>query len=371
MATLFRTLPAWTWAAGQSSAATFDLRTLPSDDGLGSACYVREIRFRVTGTVTENGAASTANLARALARVSFTLPSGIGAICDVSGSRLVREYRAMNGGDTPLAATAAHWTGFALTGGAAADAVDFTYQLVFSQRSAASYDDDAIPVALVKKATLTVTAGALADMGSCDAASLTVTPTVVLVSMPYVQMPALTAILQADHGALTEPPLSVVDGKILSYCIVPTSDGIFPATTDLVNVGFKFDGLVMSETGSSVNAFYDTFNENATTAIANHTGAITDRSAFLPIVAPPGLRASGVRFASYESVPAKSTPHYVANVCANAMGSVYRVRRSRGDGWYKIACALVGLDPGKAKSAQFAGDPKFVAEVANYLPVRW
>lgn len=367
----FRTLPSWDYAPSSDSGARFDLGPIPTELNK-AAVYVRALLINVAGTVTST-AGGAANLPKLLSQVLVELPDGIGELVNVSGSRLARLYRLENGGNVPpAAAPASAWTGATLAAGA--NAVDMTYIVEFANKNQRKVDDGSIPLALLKKAVAfkVATPARGAIIADHTAESLKVTVTLELVSQREKRVPALCRIAQnLDHGgASIEPALPILDGKVESYGIVPSGDAGFGATTDLALLGFQWGEFVKQENGKSSGSFYDAFNRTAATALTKHTAAVTDKCSVLPVEFPQNGRAQGHHM-SYEAPHAKVAPHYTADVCATAVGSVYRIRRSRADGWYPIACRYLGLDPAKGRAVTGSHKPNAAAHVTNYLPAKF
>jgi hypothetical protein len=354
----YKVLPSWTWAAGQESGTTFDLKNLPRESN-GTPMYLTKLFVNVKGTVTTTSSGTTGNVARCLSRVQLALNGGMGYAVDVPGSRLARIFRAENYGRTPPAASAAMWTGFGFTGSSTADPIDATFVVEFGGRmSVRDADDTAIPVPLLHAsgATFTVKAGALTDMSAnASAASLTVTVTAVLLDQPVYRIPPMPAILTTDLGALLEPSISAPDGLCETYILSPQGDGPFLATTDIPALGFNFGSTLVCDNGTSVSTFYRQFNQASDVAIDDHTATDTDRTAFLPLLTP--VRTSAGQRVTHEAAKAKTAPHYVASALANPLSATYRVRRATTDAWFHTACGLLGLDPTAGVSTGASGKP--------------
>ena len=350
----FKRLPAQSFvAAGGDSGATQDLKLIPSAID-GRPVIVRSLQIRLNGTVTST-AGGAANLARLLSRIQLSIP-GIGDLVNLTGNEVVRIYRAeRRGAYPPIGAltNAKVWDGVA-TLAPGANAVDLTIVVDFARPFAVDPDDTALPAALLRSgATLKFSyLAALTDIiADCTAVNIAMTCKAVCALQSKAKAPVLT-VLDSVGLVGSQPVVMPCPGRIMTAVIAPDAQGVFPAGTDLTQVGFRAgNDEVFTEIGQTVRDYYNAFNDAASNPFEDHVDAQTHMNDSIPLTGPfaPGLESDHPA-----TTDAIGTGYPIAlnfDVAAHNYKLLRRFSYDQRSGQALAAIALIGGTPQSAQPA--------------------
>lgn len=376
----------WGAAAATLLQSKVDFRKLNPNGGKGSKYvnHVRRMNLRLTFTLNVVGTAGhtvTIKPDLLFGNLLFNTPSAPRSPWNMVLSYLPPLFRLEHAGRLPDAyitgqggiATLATdlWDGHTYTLVGASDTVVITlnFPFEFYRPLAANPNDGVFPVSIIQDASFgvayngTPTAARLAGTAGGDTINSVSAGSAVLsvemIALPKVQIPSWTAWVQDIINNVQPTGFQVIDGLTVASGIVPQTASNQIATTDMTLMGFSnaSDGPI-TVPGTSVQTYYDRFNQDAQTEFLTHTAVAPGRSQPLPLTFVQ--RTVDGQKASEDVENASTVPVFMFDTVANTYVLLRRIQMAHGASGQNFATlkSAAGVAPAAQGAPQTAkGSP--------------
>jgi len=370
-----------------------DFRKLSPNGGKGSnfVNHVRRMNLRLTFTLNITGTAGhtvTIKPDLLFGTLLINTPSAPRSMYNMAVSYLASLYRLEHQGRLPDAyitpqggtATLATdlWDGHVYTLVGTSDNVVITmnFPLEFYRPFAANPSDAIFPVAILQDASIslaysgTAANARLSGQTSGDiVASVsngTATLSVEMIALPQTSIRSWTVFTQDVINNIQPTGFQVIDGLTVASGIVPQSASNQLATSDMTTMGYSnaSDGAV-TVPSTSVQTFYDRFNQDAQTTFLTHTAAAPGRSQPLPLEFVQ--RNVAGQQVSEDVVNAAAVPVFVFDTVANTYVLIRRIQMSHGKAGQNFAQLkrAAGISPHVAGKPQVLKAPSTANKRVN------